>query len=316
MLSVLKAQVTNLDSSRYKVMLVWDPDNARDVGWLTVEKNMKVDLGALQVRDVNLNKISLNFQSDPEPFNQNFADSSLGSNLEENNKELIVIEEDAIEVKVQEAKCTKTSLVDDDHLISKGKVQCSECKTSVRSTYFQRHMAKVHGQILKNEIVKCVTCSVRVKKVNLKLHMKAKHSDVAKCVDCGQIFKSDRGLRSHRHWCMRARSKGSNNDAIAPKDIPERKSLENVSVLKSHSDTDMIESAKNERVHFSILHEGRCYSCSRSKGAQIKGSLKKFCRHVGKDLKFEFEGRFLTGAEIVDTFSDGKILAISEMLHM
>jgi len=306
MLSVLKAQVTNLDSSRYKVMLVWDPDNARDVGWLTVEKNMKVDLKALQVRDVNLNKISLNFQSEPEPFNQNFADSNLGG---EYNEELIVIEDDA---KVQEAKCTKTNLVDDYHLISKGnKVQCSECKTSVRSIYFQRHMAKVHGQFLKNEIVKCVTCSVRVKKVNLKLHMKAKHSNVAKCVDCGNIFKSDRGLRSHRRWCMRARSKGTNNDAIAPKDIPERKPLENVSGLKSHSETDMIESAKNERVDFSILHEGRCYSCSRSKGAQIKGSLKKFCRHVGKDLKFEFEGRFLTGAEIVDTFSNGKILAVN-----
>ena len=44
MLNVLKAQVTNLDSSKYKVMLVWDPDNARDVGWLTVEKDMKVTL--------------------------------------------------------------------------------------------------------------------------------------------------------------------------------------------------------------------------------------------------------------------------------
>ena len=52
-LSVLKKQVTNLDS-KYKAMLVWDHDNARDIAWLTVEKDIKVDPDALQFRDANL----------------------------------------------------------------------------------------------------------------------------------------------------------------------------------------------------------------------------------------------------------------------
>ena len=52
-LSVLKKQVTNLDS-KYKAMLVWDHDNARDIAWLTVEKDIKVDPDALQFRDTNL----------------------------------------------------------------------------------------------------------------------------------------------------------------------------------------------------------------------------------------------------------------------
>ena len=35
-------------------MLVWDHDNARDIAWLTVEKDIKVDPDALQFRDANL----------------------------------------------------------------------------------------------------------------------------------------------------------------------------------------------------------------------------------------------------------------------
>jgi len=308
MLSVLKAQVTNLDSSKYKVMLVWDPDNARDVGWMTVEKDMKVDLEALQVRDVNLDKISLCSMSKPEASKQNnemkgnTADFSVRPNLKEDNQEMMVIE-DAMEVNVRETKCTKTNMLDEvDHL--KGKVQCSECKLFLLSNNLPRHMTIVH------EKVKCAICGVYLNKVNLEFHKKIKHSSSrAKCDDCGKTFKSETGLTRHRRWYINSRSKCSKNGgSTAHNDIPERK-VKKEGVVKTILDNDVTKQIRGERVDFSIILEGRGYSCSRSKGAQIKGSLKKFCKHVGKDLKFEFEGRFLTGAEIVDTFADGKILA-------
>ena len=56
-LMVFKKQIENIDY-KYKEMLVWDPDNARDIDGLKMEKDIKVDHDALQFRDVNLHKIT------------------------------------------------------------------------------------------------------------------------------------------------------------------------------------------------------------------------------------------------------------------
>jgi len=330
---VLKEQVTNLDSSKYKVMLVWDPDNARDVGWLTVEKDIKVDLDALQVRDVNLNKISIiSSKSEPKHANQNndgnAAASPVSPSLEEDGQEVIVIDDDDVKDNVEESQDIKPNVVGKLDLCSQGKVRCSECKAIVTSTYLLQHMARVHGQHIKTEKAKCSTCGIRVNKVNLEFHMKLKHgvgvakdskskqsndnSNVAKCPECGKSFKSNIGLSSHRRWCLKASKDSKKEEFIIQNAIPTRNSPEKEGLDAPTNpliDSEMIDQTKNDRVNFSILHESRSYNCSRSKGAQIKGSLKKFCKHVGQDLKFEFEGRFLTGAEIVDTFSGGKILS-------
>ena len=319
MLSVLKAQVTNLDSSKYKVMLVWDPDNARDIGWLTVEKDMKVDLAALQVRDVNLNKINLSSKPEPEPEPSNPNNESEGnivnsSSFGEDNEEVIVIEDDVIEDSVlHKAEYKKMNVVNDVDPSIKGKVQCPECKIIVSKKYFPLHMARIHRKkFVKSEQVKCEICSVRVNKVNLEFHMKLKHSILTKCEDCGKTLKSNRGLSSHKRFCKKARNKGSKTDGSTAENMAKHNTSEKVDdIVTTNTDSVVIKPAENERIDFSIFHEGRCYSCSRSKGVQIKGSLKKFCKHVGKDLKFEFEGRYLTGAEVVDTFSGGKILASS-----
>merc|ERR1719233_80711 len=153
MLSVLKEQVTNLDSSKYKVMLVWDPDNARDIGWLTVEKDIKVDLDALQVRDVNLKKIPIiTVKSEPEYLNHNnekegyaAGSSASPSHEEDTSPEVIVIDDDDVEDSVGESRdtTTKPGLV--------GKVDLSSQV---------QHMARVHGQFIKTEKAKCSTCGI------------------------------------------------------------------------------------------------------------------------------------------------------------
>jgi len=337
MLSVLKDQVTNLDSSKYKVMLVWDPDNARDIGWLTVEKGVKVDLDALQVRDVNLNKITIiTSKSEPKYLNQNNekegnpAISSASPSLEDDSPEVIVIEDDDVEDRVGESPQdtdTKPNLVGKVDLSSQGKVKCSKCQAIVASSYLVEHMARVHGQSIKTEKAKCATCGIRVDKVNLDFHMKLKHgirkdskqstddSDLAICMDCGKSFKSKRSLSGHKQWCIKASKDSKKDEFKIQSTVPPGNSPENEEMVALSTnpliDSERIDQATNDRVNFSILHESRSYNCSRSKGAQIKGSLKKFCKHVGQDLKFEFEGRFLTGAEIVDTFSGVKILSIA-----
>jgi len=338
MLSVLKEQVTNLDSSKYKVMLVWDPDNARDIGWLTVEKDIKVELEAMQVRDVNLNKITvITSKSESKYLNQNneregnAVVSSVSSSLEEHSQEVIVIDDDDIEDNVGESQDTKPKVVGkvDLRLGRQFKVKCSECQAIVSSSYLLQHMARVHGQFIKTEKAKCSTCGISVNKVNLEFHMKLKHgvakdsqqstddsndSNLTNCIDCGKSFKSEKCLSSHRRWCIKASKDSKKKEEFKILSAStERNSPEKEGVVAPPTnpliDSERINQSKNERVNFSILHESKSYNCSRSKGAQIKGSLKKFCKHVGQDLKFEFEGRFLTGAEIVDTFSGVKILS-------
>jgi hypothetical protein len=68
MLEEVRRQVGNLDATKYKVALVWDPVTSRDVGWLTVKRDVKVDLPMFQVRDVNLETLVGSRRKVPESF--------------------------------------------------------------------------------------------------------------------------------------------------------------------------------------------------------------------------------------------------------
>jgi len=57
-LAELKRQVVNLDVNKYKVLLIWDPVSSKDVGWLTVKKDVEVNLSKFQGRDVNLRALA------------------------------------------------------------------------------------------------------------------------------------------------------------------------------------------------------------------------------------------------------------------
>lgn len=335
MLSELKAQVTNLDRSKYKVMLVWDPENARDVGWLTVEKGFKVDLEVLQVRDINLDKVISCFNCErSEPNNEvevNTADSSSKLSQGEVNEDVIVIDdEDAIKDNLIQVKDLNQHFACSVDPI-KNKVKCPECQNYLTRGYFLEHMARIHGRIIKDEKVNCAICGAHVHKMYLNFHKKHKHgigneasvnmnieNKTAACFDCGKVFKSNKSLYSHRRWCIKSnksplpmnKDKDSTNKKVATK----RNSVGEGVLEKSTVGPDVTEtsdiSSKNERACFSILYENCHYSCSRSKGGQIKSSLKKFCKHVGKDLKFEYQGRLLTGEEIVDSFSGSTLKAV------
>ena len=463
MLTELSDQVSNLDTSKYKVMLLWDPDNARDVGWLTVEKDVVVDTSLLQVRDVNLNKIHARSNIGAEAVNQEeeiddvTADPSASSSIIEVVKQVNIIDVDndidnaitdnfpvlaryvepsdgdgfkkkemghmvklqcseceifvatsyfvthmksvhgrhlktfekvkcdicnfyvtkvnldlhkklkhgvdgdgqRVEVKTTLANCyicgkqlesirslrnhvrecidsknvglstdqvkttepvkslrnhvrecgdTKEVAVSTDQVktIKKNKVQCSDCRAYFSSSTLAGHMAMVHGKIVKFEKIKCDICGFLVNKINLDFHKKLKHKGESlkefKCKSCGKELTSYRSFAGHRGWCKGVIEANSRTDT-AGKQLIETKEKVNF------SGADVREDVKKERVIFSIQHEGRIYSCSRSKGARVKGSLKKFCVHVGKDLMFKFNEKFLTGPEVVDTFSGGTIVS-------
>ena len=87
------------------------------IGWLTVEKDRKVDLEALQIRDVNLN---LSSKSEPEPSNPNnesegnIVNSNASLTFGVDNQEVIMIEDDVMEDSaLHEAENMKMSVVND-----------------------------------------------------------------------------------------------------------------------------------------------------------------------------------------------------------
>jgi len=322
MLRELRSQTPNLDKSKYKVMLLWDPDNARDVGWLTVEKDVKVDLTALQVRDVNLEKAINSLEETNNEVKDTIAQFSSSRGTREASED----NEDAIKNSLLDSKDIKPCLSVTPNHMESNKVKCMECKATFRREYFPEHMARIHGKVVsKYKKTRCDVCGKYINEDTLHIHKKEKHgvgkdskpspgignSELKKCGNCGKVFKNKCGLSSHMKACIKS-GKNTLQESGGQKTVDVKDSVEEeVKVWSIHLPGP--EMCKSERVSFNIFYEGRSYSCSRSNGGAIRSSLKKFCKHVGKDLQFGLGGRFLTGEEIVDTVSGALIIASSRI---
>ena len=130
-----------------------------------------------------------------------------------------------------------------------------------------------------------------------------------KCDDCGKQYWSYAGLRQHKLKEHINKNKIDNEIVSVNKFKINAESVTSDQGLSKLD--DLSESVgKKERVRFNIRYKDRSYSCSRSRGNLIKGSLKKFCKQfIGKDLHYEFDGKILTGLELAERFSGGEILA-------
>jgi len=326
MLRELRSQTTNLDKSKYKVMLLWDPDNARDVGWLTVEKDVKVDLTALQVRDVNLEKAIYSLEeANNEVKDTIIAQFSSSRGIQEANED----NEDATKNSLIDAKDIKPWLSVTPNHMESNKVKCMECKATFGREYFPEHMARIHGQVVsKYKKTRCDVCGKYINEDTLHIHKKDKHgvgkdskpspgignSELKKCGNCEKVFKNKCGLSMHMKACMKSgkNTLQESGGSIRHEKVDVKYSVEG-EVKVSSTISPGPEMYEGERVSFNIFYEGRSYSCSRSNGGAIRSSLKKFCKHVGKDLQFEFCGRFLTGEENVGSVSGALIIASSRI---
>ena len=355
MLEEVRRQVGNLDVAKYKVALVWDPVTSRDVGWLTVKRDVRVDLPMFQVRDVNLETLvsmrKLEF-IDKVPQTCDVS-SSLSSSLRESNQEencefdrsmafnksgdLFLDENENMNNKTDQKIVPNPysrmrsgrveSVKSAEKRRNRGamKRQCPECLMVVTNGNFMKHFRVIHNQLSATEKVPCDICEKNITKINLDFHKYTNHgvgqviehvTDVGnelKCDHCGKQYRSYAGLRQHK-LNEHIKKKKIDNEIIS-----ENKSKEGTESVVSDQGLlmDKLDDlsgsvGKKERVRFNIRYKDRSYSCSRSKGNLIKGSLKKFCKQfIGKDLQFEFDGKILTGLEVVERFSGSNILARS-----
>jgi len=211
--------VKNLDLSQYKVMLVWDPDSARDVGWLTVERGFKVVLSELQVRDVNLNKVVISSSKEEEDGNNN--DNEEDHNVTDSSNH--DFKEANQEVMKDVERTSESGNIDDGSLPSKvtvggkgkryypeNRIHCSDCDIFVTSGYYNQHRVRVHGETFKKfEKVKCDICGFHVNEVNLEFHKQTIHgvggiknnktkAKSFKCSGCSKTFPTTKGLALHK----------------------------------------------------------------------------------------------------------------------
>jgi hypothetical protein len=201
------------------------------------------------------------------------------------------------------------------------KRQCPECLVFVTNGNFMKHYRVIHNQLSATEKVACDICGKNIKKINLEFHKYTNHGvgkDIGhaadagnefKCDDCGKHYRSYAGLRQHKLREHIQKKKIANEIVSDNKLKIDTESVASDQGLSKFGDLSEFV-GKKERVRFNIRYKDRSYSCSRSRGNLIKGSLKKFCKQfIGKDLHYEFDGKILTGLELAERFSGGEILA-------
>eukprot|EP00092_Neocalanus_flemingeri_P019354 GFUD01020964.1.p1 GENE.GFUD01020964.1~~GFUD01020964.1.p1 ORF type:complete len:436 (-),score=82.40 GFUD01020964.1:28-1335(-) len=154
---------------------------------------------------------------------------------------------------------------------------------------------------------------------------------------CGKKYNTISGLKQHTLRFCGKQSKNGGLDRInelrRQNKMVDNKELKNSSreniekqtgpgqkavlSLGDKSDSTARESSLNrstirkEKVQFKIVYQGKSYDCSRNKRHTIQRSLSKFCKDlIGKELRFEFQGKTLTGKEGVEDFVGGKIVAL------
>ena len=371
----IRRQAVHLDSSKYKVMVVWDPFQSRDIGWLTVLKNIEVNLANLQVRDVNLTAFvsskSLADSSSSAVMGRSeivseeaMRETSFSSNMTNLSQDVICVsgdsmEEDFFEYPAMDFNKNVVNIKSEQGVqfpnTSKQnwgrkvgvKRQCPQCYLQVFHRDFLKHLRSVHGVETGSEVI-CDICDIPVSKYNLEFHKATAHAPKARKAPvgfkfvcyCGKKYSTASGLNQHKtRYCGkeglefgglgRVNELRRNNSLVAQQGAYEsarrsndqRMDNENSSVGGTVTDTtkdtslnvssEKVKEVREEKVKFRINYQNSSYILTRSKDRTIKQNLKKFCKEIaGKELRFELNGKALTGDEVAKDFDGAVIFAV------
>jgi len=368
----IRRQAAHLDQSKYKVMVVWDPFQSRDIGWLTVMKNMEVNLGNLQVRDVNLPAfVSMKPLADSSSScalgrseivsEEAMRETSFSSNTTNLSQDVICVSGDSMEEDFPEfseidvnKNVVNIKSEQGGQFLNAGeqrrrqkegvKRQCPQCYLPVSNFAFMEHLRTVHGIETTGSEILCDICDIPVSKYNLEFHKAKAHAPKPRnspgsfkfVCDCGRKYRSAAGLSQHKlRYCgkegfgfgglERVNEMRRNKSLVAlqvaadlaRRNNAQRRDTENSSVGGTVTDTTRdtslnmsSEKVKEEKVKFRINYQNSSYTLTRSKDRTIKQNLKKFCKEIaGMELKFELNGKALTGDEVAKDFDGAVILA-------
>ena len=213
MLEEVRRQVGSLDAVKYKVALVWDPVTSRDVGWLTVKRDVKVDLPMFQIRDVNLETLVGSRRRVQESFKLEGVgkvaqtldvSSSLSSSLRKSNWEVncgfdrsmdfnksddVLIQDEnenmnnktdqkivlnpCLSMRAERVESLKRA--EKRRTRDAMKRQCPECLVYVTNGNFMKHFRVIHNQLSATEKVPCDICEKNITKINLEFHKYTNH---------------------------------------------------------------------------------------------------------------------------------------------
>eukprot|EP00092_Neocalanus_flemingeri_P089728 GFUD01113565.1.p1 GENE.GFUD01113565.1~~GFUD01113565.1.p1 ORF type:complete len:404 (-),score=71.55 GFUD01113565.1:28-1239(-) len=229
------------------------------------------------------------------------------------------------------------------------KRQCPQCPELLSNSVFMVHLRSAHNLQPEKEEVTCDICGIPLFKVNLEFHKSTSHfakkeprvspnTNTRKFnCPCGKQYSTINGLKQHTlRYCGKQSSNGvldRINQLRRKSKMVDNKELKNSSrgnieeqtgpgqkavlSLGAKIDSTARESSLNrsvirkEKLQFKIVYKGKSYDCSRNKRHTIQRSLSKFCKDiVGKELRFEFQGKTLTGKEGVEDFVGRKIVAL------
>jgi len=236
LLEELKRQVVNLDVNKYKVLVIWDPVSSKDVGWLTVKKDVEVKLSRFQGRDVNLRAldgIKTAASSTPkqsavttnsfQATEQGTIDSSISlmgsTNFLDLSQEVIEISNDSMENFPakdlnENIRSIKTELVSPRLVLNPFSASVSSSNIlSLKPRIDQEQKINQWRSGVKRQ---CPHCSVQVSPASFVKHLRAVHNlqpekEQVTCDICGiPVFKVN--LEFHKSVAHSVKKESETND--------------------------------------------------------------------------------------------------------
>ena len=198
----LKASIVGLPQD-YRVMIGWDSQLNRDVGWITMKRGVELDFASFQIREYNLNIRG----SGSEVANLESSSKSTGSKLSlmHDDKETLENNDNTMEEstgdQVRELSLQRPNAFSNWAIINKDLVTCGYCNRKV--THLLSHEKKCQVKNAKNQKrVECPYCDFKPTSAGLSTHIRCHFRPKRTCPFCKNVVLEDK-YESHLKKCSR-----------------------------------------------------------------------------------------------------------------
>ena len=198
----LKASIVGLPQD-YRVMIGWDSQLNRDVGWITMKRGVELDFASFQIREYNLNIRG----SGSEVANLESSSKSTGSKLSlmHDDKETLENNDNTMEEstgdQVRELSLQRPNAFSNWAIINKDLVTCGYCNRKV--THLLSHEKKCQVKNAKNQKrVECPYCDFKPTSAGISNHIRSHFRTKRTCPFCNKVVLEDK-YESHFKKCSR-----------------------------------------------------------------------------------------------------------------
>ena len=183
----------------YQVMVGWDPQLNRDVGWITLKRGVEFDFASFQISDYNLNIRGSGSEVVGLKSSTNSTDTKLS--LMHDFKEALRSKDFTMEGSTGQLPLQRPGACNDWATINKDLVTCSYCNRKV--THIPSHEKKCQVKNAKNQKrVECPYCDFKPTSAGISNHIRSHFRTKRTCPFCKNVVLEEK-YESHLKKCSR-----------------------------------------------------------------------------------------------------------------